>query len=55
MANSGGAVTGTGGAYEVHDSVLRGSMTDRLDIAAGSTLTFVDTTGDSRAWRSTAS
>ena len=45
VANSAGAVTGTGGAYEVLASVFV-AQTDRLEIAAGSTLTFVDTTGD---------
>ena len=45
VANSAGAVTGAGGAYEVHASVFV-APSDRLEIAAGSTLTFVDTTGE---------
>ncbi len=44
VAASGGAVTGTAGSYEVHESVVVATA-DRLTIAAGSSLTFLDTTG----------
>ncbi len=44
VANAGGAVTGGGGVYQVHASVVV-SMTDRLTIAPGDSLTFVDTGG----------
>jgi parallel beta-helix repeat protein len=44
VAVSAGAVTGAGGAYEVHDAVVI-SLSDRLDIAPGSIIAFVDTAG----------
>jgi parallel beta-helix repeat protein len=44
VAASGGAVTGSSGTYEVHESVVV-SLGDRLTIAPGSTLIFQDTTG----------
>lgn len=44
VGQSGGAVTGTAGTYEVHESVVI-SLGDRLDIAPGSRLTFLDATG----------
>jgi parallel beta-helix repeat protein len=44
VANSGGAVTGGGGAYEVHQTVII-AANDRLTIAAGAHLTFLDAGG----------
>jgi parallel beta-helix repeat protein len=44
VAQSGGAVTGAAGSYQVNDSVVI-SLNDSLDIAPGSVLTFVDTAG----------
>ena len=44
VSQSGGAVTGFGGVYQVNDSVVI-SQNDRLEIAPGQTLTFMDTTG----------
>ena len=39
VAASGGVVTGGGGSYQVNDSVII-ALSDRLTVAAGSTLTF---------------
>lgn len=47
VANSGGAVTGGSGLYEVHQSVTV-SVGDRLTVAAGAQLTFLDTSGTVR-------
>ena len=44
VAHSGGAVTGAAGVYEFHDSVVI-TAGDRLTVAAGDALTFLDTTG----------
>ncbi len=44
VSQSGGAVTGSDGMYQVHDSVVI-SLNDRLDVAPGQTLTFMDTSG----------
>lgn len=44
VAQSAGAVTGGAGTYEVHDSV-RIALADRLTIAAGTVITFLDVTG----------
>ena len=46
VANSGGAVTGSGGAYDVHQTVIVAAL-DRLTIEAGTHLTFLDTGGTS--------
>ncbi len=45
VSMSGGAVTGSGGVYQVNDSVVV-SQGDRLEIAPGNTLTFVDIAGN---------
>jgi len=45
VAQSGGAVTGSSGDYQVLESVVI-SLNDRLVISAGSTLTFMDTAGN---------
>ncbi len=45
VAISGGAVTGSAGNYQVHESVVI-SLNDELDILAGSTLVFLGTGGD---------
>ncbi|MBP6875517.1 MAG: right-handed parallel beta-helix repeat-containing protein [Candidatus Eisenbacteria bacterium] len=44
VAHSGGAVTGGGGAYEVHQTVIV-SVSDRVSIGPGERLTFLDTGG----------
>jgi parallel beta-helix repeat protein len=44
VVNSGGAVTGGDGAYEVHQTVII-AASDRLTIAAGAHLTFLDAAG----------
>jgi hypothetical protein len=44
VLHSGGVVTGGSGAYDIHQSVVI-SVTDRLTIAAGAHLTFVDAGG----------
>jgi parallel beta-helix repeat protein len=44
VANSGGAVTGGDGAYDVHQTVIV-AANDRLTIAAGAHLTFLDAGG----------
>jgi parallel beta-helix repeat protein len=44
VANSAGVVTGGGGSYEFHDSVVI-TVGDRLTANAGATLTFLDTGG----------
>jgi parallel beta-helix repeat protein len=44
VANSGGAVTGGGGVYEVYDAVVV-SLSDRLTVAAGTHITFIDEGG----------
>lgn len=45
VSQSGGAVTGSAGIYQVNESVIV-SLNDRLEIAPGNTLTFMDTTGN---------
>ncbi len=45
VAQSGGAVTGSEDSYQVNDSVVI-SQGDRLDIAPGMTLMFMDTSGN---------
>lgn len=45
VAQSSGAVTGFGGVYQVNESVII-SLNDRLDIAPGNSLTFMDTAGN---------
>ncbi len=45
VAQSGGAVTGSGNSYQINDSVVI-SPSDVLNIAPGATLTFMDTSGN---------
>lgn len=44
VAHAGGAVTGGGGLYQVHQSIVV-SVNDRLQIAPGESLEFIDTSG----------